>query len=44
MFVPALILGGTETTENMKKGDASTHQHLLFDLGTEKIDIEVADK
>ena len=44
MFVPALIIGGTETTENMKKGDASTHQHLLFDLGTGKINIEVADK
>ena len=44
MFVPALIIGGTETTENMKKGDASTHQHLLFDLGTGKIDIEVVDK
>ena len=41
MFVPALIVGGAETTENMKKGDASTHQHLLFDLGTGKIDIEV---
>ena len=44
MFVPALVIGGTETAENLEKGDASTHQHLLFDLGTEKIDIEVADK
>lgn len=44
IFLPALILGGNETTENMKKGDASTHQHLLFDLGTSKIDIKIIDK
>ena len=44
MFVPALIIGGTETTENMKKGDALTHQHLLFDLSTDKINIEVVNK
>jgi len=43
MFVPALIIGGTEAVESIKKGDAATHQHLLFDLGTGKINIEVKD-
>lgn len=32
-FVPALILGGGEDIKYVSKGDANTHQHLLFDLG-----------
>lgn len=32
-FVPALILGGSETSENTDKAQADVHQLLLFDLG-----------
>lgn len=32
-FVPALILGGSETAENTDKAQADVHQLLLFDLG-----------
>ena len=35
-FVPALVLGGGEDIKYVKKGDAFTHQHLLFDLGRQK--------
>lgn len=31
-FVPALVLGGKQDIKNIKKGDASTHQHLLYNL------------
>jgi len=32
-FVPALVLGGGEDIKYVNKGDASTHQHLLLELG-----------
>ena len=32
-FVPALIMGGKPAIENVDKGDAVTHMHLLFELG-----------
>ena len=32
-FAPALMLGGAETIENVQKGDARTHQELLFEMG-----------
>ena len=32
-FVPALVLGGGEDIKYVKKGDASTHQHLLLQIG-----------
>ena len=33
-FVPALILGGAEDMKYVKKGDAATHQALLFNFHT----------
>lgn len=32
-FVPALVLGGGEDIKYVSKGDASTHQHVLLELG-----------
>lgn len=32
-FVPALILGGSETIDQVDKGDAATHQMILFQMG-----------
>lgn len=32
-FVPALVLGGGEDIKYVNKGDASTHQQLLLELG-----------
>lgn len=32
-FVPALVLGGGEDIKYINKGDASTHQHLLLQIG-----------
>lgn len=32
-FVPALVLGGVEDIKYVNKGDASTHQHLLLQIG-----------
>ena len=34
-FVPALVLGGAEDIEFVKKGDANTHQQVLFQIGNE---------
>ena len=32
-FAPALLVGGTENIEIVQKGDARTHQELLFEMG-----------
>ena len=32
-FVPALVLGGGEDIKYVSKGDASTHQHVLLEIG-----------
>jgi hypothetical protein len=32
-FKPALIIGGAQHPENLDKGSASVHQHLLFQMG-----------
>jgi len=32
-FVPALVLGGGEDIKYIKKGDASTHQLVLLQIG-----------
>lgn len=34
-FVPALVLGGAEDIKFIKKGDANTHQQVLFQIGNE---------
>ena len=33
MFAPALAIGGAEDIKYVAKGDANTHQMILFDLG-----------
>lgn len=32
-FVPALVIGGAEDIKHIRKGDASVHQHVLFEIG-----------
>lgn len=37
-FAPALALGGAESIQYIKKGNAVVHQHLLFEMGTDNSD------
>ena len=37
-FVPALVYGGSASIECVRKGDAITHQHLLFEMDSKPDD------
>ena len=37
-FVPALVYGGSASIEHIRKGDAITHQHLLFEMDSKPDD------
>ena len=37
-FVPALVFGGSASIECVRKGDAITHQHLLFEMDSKPDD------